>query len=101
MRRTASAPWRVTRGQRDLGGDFHNDEITAARSLNTASHPEFLRKVLPVRVFGKVAFRICTKTGHTLVDELHSIDFTADRLAHLLLTAKTARVKRQSFFDSF
>jgi hypothetical protein len=43
----------------------------------------------------------CTKSGHTLVDELHSADFKVDGEACFLLTAKTGRVKRQSFFDSF
>ncbi|HVO59681.1 MAG TPA: hypothetical protein VMT53_02030 [Terriglobales bacterium] len=45
--------------------------------------------------------RTCTKSGHVLVDELHSIDFTGDKIASFLLTQKLEGVKRQSFFDNF
>jgi hypothetical protein len=34
------------------------------------------------------------------VDELHSIDFTGDKVASILLTPKIEGVKRQSFFDN-
>ena len=35
------------------------------------------------------------------MDELHSIDFTRDKVASILLTSKIEGVKRQSFFDNF
>jgi len=36
---------------------------------------------------------VCTKSGHMLVDELHSIDFTRDKVASFLLTQKSEGVK--------
>jgi hypothetical protein len=36
---------------------------------------------------------VCTKSGHMLVDELHSIDFRRDREALFLLTPKLKGVK--------
>jgi hypothetical protein len=35
----------------------------------------------------------CTKSGHRRVDELHSIDFTQDKGAPILLTPKIDGVK--------
>jgi hypothetical protein len=43
----------------------------------------------------------CTKSGHLLVDWLHSPASTADRASSFLLTLEMKRVKRQSFFDTF
>jgi hypothetical protein len=38
---------------------------------------------------------------HMPVDDLHSIDFAADKSPHFLLTLKMKGVKPISFFDSF
>jgi hypothetical protein len=62
---------------------------------------ESLQEWRPVRFSENGVFQVCTKTGHRLVDELHSIDFTVDRCAYFLLTVKTGSVERESFFDSF
>jgi len=35
----------------------------------------------------------CTKSGHVLVDALHSIDFTGDKVASFLLTQKLKGVE--------
>jgi hypothetical protein len=35
----------------------------------------------------------CTKSGHRLVDAVHSIDFTGDKLASFLLTQKLKGVE--------
>jgi hypothetical protein len=35
----------------------------------------------------------CTKSGHELVDALHSIDFMGDKVASFLLTQKSKGVK--------
>ena len=51
--------------------------------------------------FRRPVFLNCTKSGRGLVDDLHSIDFKADRLTYFLLTVNIERVKTHSFFDSF
>jgi hypothetical protein len=43
----------------------------------------------------------CTNSGHSLVDELHSIDFKRDKTASFYLTLKFKGVKTHSFFDNF
>ena len=42
----------------------------------------------------------CTKSGHGAVDELHSIENTADIDVLIFLTLKTVGVNTYSFFDS-
>lgn len=46
-----------------------------------------------MRTLEAVISTACTKSGHALVDELHSIDFTGDKVASFLLTQKLKGVK--------
>jgi hypothetical protein len=47
----------------------------------------------PMRTFEQAVPTTCTKSGQVLVDELHSIDFTGDKVASFLLTQKLKGVK--------
>jgi hypothetical protein len=43
----------------------------------------------------------CTKSGHPLVERLHSVVCKRDKSGHFLLTIKMKGVKTNSFFDTF
>jgi hypothetical protein len=46
-----------------------------------------------MRTFAQVLPATCTKSGHVLVDGLHSVDFRGDKVASFLLTPKLKGVK--------
>ena len=48
---------------------------------------------MPVAGFAEDSAGLCTKSGHSPVDELHSIENKRDKLARILLTLKTKRVE--------
>jgi hypothetical protein len=51
------------------------------------------RKCATVVDYSELFPLACTKSGHRRVDELHSIDFTQDKGAPILLTLKIDGVK--------
>src|SRR5258707_10215325 len=52
-------------------------------------------------VWRRTAFGFCTKTGHRLVDGVHSIENTCTYEDVFLIDEKNRKSRTESFFDSF
>ena len=63
---------------------------------------QYIRAKKPVcRRFHRSALTGCTKSGHRLVDGLHSIEKTDSCSTEFFIDSKTRRSTTRSFFDSF
>jgi len=60
-----------------------------------------LRKAASDKAFRKNAWQYCTKSGHRLVDDLHSIEKTSTYNRVFFIDWKNRRSRTGSFFDSF
>jgi hypothetical protein len=73
--------------------DFHNSQAFCARAHKLAGIGN-RRKLRASREFlPKGSAGLCTKSGHSPVDRLHSIENKRDKFARILLTLKTKRVE--------
>jgi len=79
-----------------------SQSLSGCKTLQPRSTPSRHRQnPRPACLLRDIAFPACTKSGHPPVDALHSIENKADKGARLLLTEKSERVQKESFFDSF
>ena len=81
--------------------DFHKAE--AEFRLPFASIPVNTKSETPrlARRLREVLLRVCTKSGHALVDGLHSIENTDSCGRVFLIDEKNRKRRTESFFDSF
>ena len=81
--------------------DFHSPETIPRFFANVAFSQRILRKAASDKAFAKNGFSHCTKSGHWLVDGLHSIENTCTYKRVFLIDGKNRRSTKGSFFDSF
>jgi hypothetical protein len=80
-----------------LSEDFHN-QVPHSFDPLPAAHFENQGRLRKTRL---QLPRTAPGTRQMAVDDLHSIDFPADKTPRFLLTLKMKGVKTNSFFDSF
>jgi hypothetical protein len=80
---------------------FPHRDIQAIEQ-NRGIVPGTTAELLPWRGFSAIVLQnLCTNSGHPLVDELHPINFKADKTVSFYLTLKFKGVETTSFFDNF
>jgi hypothetical protein len=80
---------------------FAQPKTNSPFQQSRASSQRFCAKPTPRAGFVVFHVEHCTNSGHGLVDERHSVDFTRDKSARFCLTLKFKGVKTHSFFDNF
>ena len=80
---------------------FHTAEFVDRLGITMDGNSRTAPKCAIVSAHAACSLAHCTRNCHTPVNELHSIDFAADKFAMFLLTLKIEGVKTQSFFDTF
>jgi hypothetical protein len=101
-RQAASLP----RGELNPALRLHSAVFSTSNSGAASAKPQgYVRSGLEMSRLERVCARWlengCTNSGQSLVDELHSIDFTRDKSARFCLTLNLKGVKTHSFFDNF
>ena len=81
--------------------DFHKSEIISCLFASVAFSQRILRKAASDTGFAKTGVEGCTKSGHRLVDGLHSIENTPTYRAWFFVDGKNRRSTTRLFFDSF
>jgi hypothetical protein len=73
--------------------DFHNPPVILSGRTQISQNRKSPETPRQSRVLRKGSAGLCTKSGHSPVDELHSIENKRDKFARILLTLKTKRVE--------
>jgi hypothetical protein len=85
----------------DFPGNFHNRKNSDAIAPIRFCEPNPAKNGAAPKIANDDPQARCTKSGHPLVEGLHSPASKRDKTRHFLLTIKTGGVKTTSFFDTF